>query len=287
MKLSALTFLAPFSFLIISCAQEEVKFEMKFSPNRTYTATMTTSSSSIMDINGDEELISQINANGTNLPMIIEGKQELTTITSTGSINSDNEFSMRILYDRISSTQIINGIEQEVRPSPINGMTAFGRVLPNSKLNIDSLDGPNVSEQLKKDLMQSLKGMLDQMTYPDDPIKVGDSFEQKIPMSIPVADLNPVKVIITLYRTLIKIEDGKAYFDIKQEVVLDSNLEQGDITVNGSGSGNSEYDLENSFTSVYNTELSMDLVVKTEALEITAKIKSMTSNLTKIASNLK
>lgn len=285
MKLSVLTLLIFLSFLTSSCAQEEVKFEMKFSPNRTYTATMTTSSSSTMDIKGDEELINQIKANGTTLPMIMEGKQELTTITSTGSKNSANEFSMKTLYDNITSTQVINGTEQEVRPSPINGMIAFGRVLPTSKLKIDSLAGPNVSDQLKITLTQTLEGMLDQMTFPDDPIKVGDSFEQKIPMSIPVADLNPVKVIITINRTLVKIENGIAYFDLKQEVGLDFNLEQGDVIATGSGSGNSEYDLENSFTTVYNSELDMDLVVKTDVLEITAKIKSSTSNLTEIESN--
>ena len=284
MKLSLLTLLVTLSFLTISCSQEGVKFEMKFLPDRTYTATMTTSSSSIMDIQGDEEFINQIKANGTTLPMIMESKQELTTITSTGSMNSVNEFSMRTLYD-ISSSQIINGKEQEVRQSPIKGMVAFGRVLPTSKLKIDSLVGPNVTEHLNITLTQILEGVLDQMTYPDEPINIGDSFEQKIPMSIPVADLNPVKVIITINRTLRKVENGKAYFDLTQEVGLDFELEQGDVRASGSGTGNSVYDLNYSFTTVFKTKLDMVLVVKTDVLEITVNIKSSTSNFTEIENN--
>jgi len=278
MKQNVILPLVAIAFLLSTCSQKEVKFETKFSPNRTYTATMTSTSSSTMNFHGDENLINQIKANGTTLPIAMEGKQGLTAIISTGSMNSDNEFSMKTTYNDISNTHVINGKKQAEIESPINGMALYGRVVPASELKIDSLVGSNVNKQLQAILTQTIEGLLNQMTFPDDSIKVGESFEQKIPMSIPVANLSPIQIIISVTRTLVKIEDNKAYFELTQDVNLDLETEQGDVKAYGSGTGNSVYDFDHSFTTLYDAELSIDLVVQAELLEITANMKMTTLN---------
>ena len=107
---------------INSCGQQqEMRFDTRFLPNKVYTAQMTTSSTSVMNFSRSEEVLNQLKANGMTTPMKVVGKQELKTISTTGPVNTENEYVFQSYYESLSTSQFINEIEQTQRISPVVG----------------------------------------------------------------------------------------------------------------------------------------------------------------------
>ena len=65
-------------------------------------------------------------------------------------------------------------------------------------------------------LKTTLENVQQAIKFPEKPMKVGESFNSEIPMTIPMEGMNPISVKINMEYLLTEIKDGKAFFDIKQ-----------------------------------------------------------------------
>jgi hypothetical protein len=263
---------------LTSCGQDKVTFKTYFKPNKVYKTTMTTSSETEVDFTGNEEKIEKIKANGTKLPMIVAGSNEMTTTMTTGAMTADNSFPAKMTYGKVIANQIVNGKETKEEKS-MSGLIIEGFYTQENKLRIDTMISDRMDENTKQLIKTTLENVQQQIKFPENPMQVGDSFDQRIPMQIPVAGLNPVKVVITTNYKLKNISNGKANFDIVQTVTLDMENEQTNVTASGEGSGISEFDIANNTTTRYESDLTMTMKLTADDLVISAKINSKSKQL--------
>ena len=263
---------------LTSYGQDKVTFKTYFKPSRVYKTTMTTSSETEVDFTGNEEKIEKIKANGTKLPMIVAGSNEMTTTMTTGAMTADHSFPAKMTYGKIIASQIVNGKETKEEKS-MSGLIIEGFYTQENKLRIDTMISDRMDENTKRIIKSTLENVQQQISFPEKPMQVGDSFEQKLPMQIPVAGLNPVKVVITTNYKLKEISSGKAKFDIVQTVTLDMEIEQTNVSASGEGIGISEFDIANNTTTSYESDLTMTMKMTADDLIISAKINSKSKQL--------
>lgn len=275
----------PLLFLICSItafAQTNgVTFKVKFLPNTNYTTTLNTFLKSAVTLNGSEEQMARVKANGVTLPIIVESKSNMISTISTGALLEDQSFPAVISYGEVKSSQTSNGKEKESE-SPISGLIAKGRYNSEGKFRVDTLMSDKLNDGLRHTLKATLESVQQQILYPDKPMRIGDKFEQKIPMSIPVSGMDPVKVTINTEYKLRDINGDLAIFDITQTVQLDMQVEQSNIKALGSGTGVSEFSVKNSFMTKYESNMDMQLTMDVNGFNITTAVNSKTNQQVEI-----
>jgi hypothetical protein len=239
---------------------------------------MTTSSETEVDFTGNEEKIKKIKANGIKLPMIVAGSSEMTTTMTTGAIKADHSFPAKMTYGKVIATQIVNGKETKEEKS-MSGLIIEGFYTQENKLRIDTMISDRMDENTKRIIKSTLENVQQQIKFPEKPMQVGDSFDQKLPMQIPVAGLNQVNVVITTNYQLKDISNGKAKFDLVQTVTLDIENEQTNVSATGEGTGISEFDIVNNTTTRYESDLTMTMKMTADDLVISAKINSKSKQI--------
>ena len=267
-----------------SCAQkQEIKFDSKIKPNLVYNMNFLTESKTVIDFEGPKEKLEKIKASGIVLPIVSKSKSKFITKTTTGSLNENNTFKAKIEYGDIESTEKSNGEEKKSK-SPVSGLIILGQYNENNSFQVDTMISQTLDENLKNTLKKSLEGIQSQIKFPENPMKVGDDFEQKIPMTIPIAGLPPVQVIITTNYKLIVIKEGKAIFAINQTVALAMESEQFDIKAYGGGAGKAEFDINQTYLTKNETNLDLNLVVNVNDLVVKVKIKTKSKQVVIIES---
>lgn len=254
-------------------SQNSLKFEVKFSPETTYSTTTKTGMTSTMFIEGNEEIKQQLAASGMSLPIKVEGQQEMGAFTETGKMSANGEFIVKTTYKDVISKQTINGQSQPTPPSPLKDMISFAHVSKTGQLNFDSLSGVELTPQFEALIKQVTETLTNRIEFPKESLKEGESFEQKVPMTIPMPGVAQLNMVIVTEMTLKKILKDKALFDIVQKITLNTDDSQADISVTGGGKGNAVYDIKNSFVTGFETDLTMNMSITMEQMTLTGEIK--------------
>ncbi len=269
----------------ISYAQKsEIKFDSRILPNHIYRMTFTSKSESEIDFEGTKEQLDNIKLHGINLPILTENKSEFVTTTITDSPNQDQSFEAIMEYGNIESISKTNGVENK-SSSPISGLKIKGLYDANNRFMIDTIISSTIDENMKMSLRMSIEGMQNQIHFPDNPLKVGESFDQEIPMSIPINGLSPINLIIKTNYKLVKIQGNTAYFDLQQTVSLGVNSDQFKMEASGEGIGKSEFDIEKMHLIKNETNLDMSLSIDINNLLVNAKIKTISEQDVEIIKN--
>ncbi|AMM50563.1 hypothetical protein TH61_04360 [Rufibacter sp. DG15C] len=243
---------------------------------------MKTSSKSVVNFEGSKEQIAKIKANGVTLPLVVEGHSNMLSTTTTGALQADQSFPAIIQYQKVDAQQINNG-KETVTESPITGLIAKGKYTAESKFQVDTLISGKINDAFKKAFKATLESA-QQSPYPSKPLQIGEKFEHKVPMSIPVTGSQPVKLLITTIYTLKEMRAATAIFDIAQTVQLDMSIDQTNLKASGSGKGVSEFDTKNNFTTKYIVNLDMNLTMHANGLTITTQVNSISDQQVAIKS---
>lgn len=238
---------------------------------------MTTSSETEVDFSGDQTRIQKIKDNGTKLPIIVIGASKSVTTTTTGAMTLDKTFPARMVFEKVKSSQIQNDKTKE--DTSMTGLIIEGSYEDGTKLKIDTMISDTMDEATKSVIKSTLENVQQQISFPERPMKTGDTFDQRIPLQIPIGGQSPVKVVIVTNYKLTSIKNNKATFDIKQDVTLDISTEQNNVSATGTGTGVSEFDIANSTITRYESDLAMTMSLTENNLLITAKIKQKSKQL--------
>lgn len=254
--------------ITISCnGQEEIDFKVGHLPNHDYTLSQKQMSENIINYIATDEILQSLKNNGVENPTITKDTALLKSISRTGSLKG-NEFPINI------------ELLESNNPTLVSGTKFFGKSV-NQKVRIDSIFSTTMDDEKKMMLMTAMESMLNQAEYPTRKIKVGESFKQNNPMSIPIGNV-VIKMEINSTYTLTKVNKGIGHFDLDQVYILKTEIEDYEIKLNGSGSGKIQYDIEKQFFTKYFLEMEMNLKMDLEPFSIELQTKGTTNQTTEI-----
>jgi hypothetical protein len=271
-----ITFILLILISITSCAQENVVFKTKFKPNKKYKTQLKTTSHTEIEFIADKEIIDRIKSQGIELPMITESETNMSTDIITQNLDKNGEFPATMEYGKIISKTTISG-KTTTEEKPYSGMKILGKYDSENKFKVDTIIGDKVSQQMRNILNTTLESVQQTIKFPEKTMKVGDKFNSEIPMTIPMEGMNPISVKINMEYLLTEIKNRKAYFDIKQTLGLDMSQEQLNIIASGTGTGISEFDIEENYLTKYKSELPMNMTIKVNE-KMTMKMKMTTTS---------
>ncbi|MGY6562146.1 MAG: hypothetical protein ACXITV_08565 [Luteibaculaceae bacterium] len=269
------------SFLLLAsstlCTKgQEVIFKSTFLPEKVYITISTTDSKNILHLSGPEERLSIIKTSGFEFPIESLNETQIQTEMKNGVKQEDESFSFTILYKSINSTTIQNGKKEEIE-NPITGLIVEGKYKPDNQVEVLNIISDKVDNATKNIIRTSLETFMQSIPFPENPMKIGDSFNQIVPMTIPVADLASVNIIISTVYTLDEVKETNAYFSINQKIELNMNQESATIKAEGIGSGDAIYDTNYNFVKDFGTNLQMTVSVGVEDLIFTSEMITKTS----------
>lgn len=254
--------------VIISCkSQEEIDFKVGYLPNFNYTLTQKQISENNVRYIATNEILQNLKNNGIENPTITKDSSLIKSISKTGELNG-NEFAIDI------------ELLESNNPALVSGTKFFGKSI-DGRTKIDSISSSTMTEEKKRTLLLAVESMMNQIKYPDRKIKVGESFDQINPISMPIADVTIEMEINSIY-TLKKIENGVGYFDLDQVYILKSATKDYEMELDGKGKGQIDYDIEKQFFTKFYLEMEMNLKTELEAFSIELQTKSVTDQTTEV-----
>lgn len=254
--------------ITISCnSQEKIDFKVGYLPNLDYTLSQKQISENTIKYIASDEVLQSLKDRGVENPTIKKDTTILKSISKTGRIEG-NEFPVNI--ELLESTN----------PTLVSGTKFFGKYI-DQKIRIDSIFSTTMTNEEKMTLRMTMESMLNQVEYPNRKIKVGESFKQNNPISMPIGNI-VIELDINSTYTLTNISDGIGYFNLDQIYTLKTEIENYEIKVNGKGNGQIQYDIEQQFFTKYFLEMEMNLKMDLDPFSIELQTKSITDQTTEI-----
>jgi hypothetical protein len=228
-----------FFFVCHVQAAESIVLDVKQLENRVYRTSTVMQNSNVVNIEAAKETLEQLKASGVTLPITVNQDQSIVKIIATAAKNSKGVMpftgSLESSIKAKSSTQ--SGMQNVDRSYEVTGS------FRGNTVTIDSVKGAGVKPELEAALKRAMAKMMQPTEYPKKVMKVGDSFSDSVPLSLPVQGGQPVNMVLTTEYTLKRVENKQAHFDITQKYALaDSKGNPMQITVSGSGKGSMTYD---------------------------------------------
>jgi hypothetical protein len=266
-------------------AQKEVLFKMKVNPNRNYAMLMNMNMNMEMNVEGDTAMINKIKKSGQTFPMVMTIATTTSANIKTRALAADKiPFTMTMQSQ--SGKMTINGKENTM-PVPVSNENIYGFYTTDGKMDIDSIAGKKVNAALKENMIKLMEGIQAKVKFPDKLMKVGDTFTQSMPIDIPIAGFS-AKMNNTITYKLTAIENNKAHFDLKYDMVSDMSGQQISITMTGGGDGKFVYDIPASYgvDMISNMNINYSLSMpQAPAVKMNGKLKMLVNYKTTITKN--
>lgn len=272
------TFLLLFIFgTILNYGQSNqvLDFKAGYSPQTTYNQTTINSSDYEVLYSGSEKFLENIKNNGLSNPTKIKTVFTIETLTKTGKIDKNGNFPLTIEYLKSSDA---NG--KAIIPS---GTLLYGNVSASSLPKMDSIVAKDMEESFKNTIFQMVQSTFSQLVMPQKKLKIGESFVQESPLTLPIAGINIEMVITTTYK-LKNMNAKSAFFDINQTYTMKMSDTRFETKGSGIGNGNLIYDIPNHFLSENTLAMDFNLNLKHTDFSMDLKSKSdfkQTAQITK------
>lgn len=257
MKKIILFFLITFTLSVFG--QEEIEFKITYLPNHQYTFSQKQYTENIATIIASEEILEDLKSNGLENPQITRNTILIKSISRTGALTDEViPFEIEVLE---SKGTLETGIK-------------FLATATGPKVTIDSILSPTMTEEEKETLMASMESIMRQIEYPDRKIKVGESFQLKNPLSIPIGE-KIIEMEITSVYTLTKVHNGIANFNLQELYTLKTEIKDHPVKADGNSNGHVEYDIEKQFFKSYfcDIDINMEMDFDYFLIELQGKIK--------------
>ncbi len=255
-------------------AQQAIKFSMSYLPSKNYAITYKMD----MDMNmtvGDETAAKAMKDAGQPTGMLMKMNMDMTADMTTGAQKNKTDVPFVMSYKNVGINMSMNGQNVPIPQTDLKGFNFEGYYSnATKKLKIETIQG-NAADPAKTAAAEAqLAQIFNQYNFPDTTLKIGDSFEQNMPLSVPTAGGN-ADVMTKIKYTLKEVKGNQAIFDMNQVLDMNMDLPQGggQMVMKGTGTGNMIYDTVIKFP--VSSTISMDFTYK------------MTANGTPIVGNMK
>jgi len=269
------TLIVPLLFSPLLLSQEtSVIFNARYMPEKEYTTIQSSIITGSMDFKVDKKTRKVLEETGISLPMKMSSKNESETITRTGSLKGDS-FPVIVRYDKSTSSSKVADKIQTEEESPFTKCIIYG-LYNNNSINIDSITGENLNEAQKALLAKTIESVQSLIRFPEHPLKVGESFTQKMPLTLPIPGVENAEILVVSKYKLTKIANGKAYFDLQQKLAFNMAEKSTEMKLKGGGKGKAEYDIANNIISYTQSDILVKMKMKIEDMKAKAQFSTDT-----------
>lgn len=272
-KLLSLLFIS-ITFANYGQTNQILDFKPHYAPEMVYNQTVTNSSDYEITYSGSEKFLEALAKNGAENPTKIKSIFTVETASKTGKLNKNGNFPITIEY-----TKSVDANGKNIIP---NGTILYGNTSLEGLPKMDSIVSEGSDENFKNTIFQTVQSTFNQLLLPEKKLKIGESFSQENPLTIPIAGIN-IEMIITTTYSLKSITPKNAYFDITQNYTMKILDDRFATAGSGTGSGKLIYDIPNQFAIENQLNMEMSLNLKHTDFELILKSKSSFSQLCKIS----
>lgn len=273
-KLIALLFISG-TFLNYSQSNQILDFKAGYSPQTVYNQTTINASDYEVTYSGSETFLETLKKNQVPNPTAIKSNMTIETLSKTGKADKDGMFPITIEY-----VKAIDGNGKTIIPG---GTLLYGNATSTTLPKMDSIVAKDMEESMKNVIFQTVQSTFSQLVMPQKKLKIGESFVQESPLTLPIAGIN-IKMMITTVYKLKSMNSKDAFFDISQTYTMKMSDTRFDTTGSGIGSGELIYDIPNHFMSENTLKMDFNLNLKHTDFSVELKSKSdfkQTSVITK------
>ncbi|MBZ4034411.1 hypothetical protein K6T82_06520 [Flavobacterium sp. 17A] len=246
-------------------SNQVLDFKAGYSPESNYLQTTFNSSDYEVLYSGSEKFLDVLKQNGTTNPTKIKNAFNLETISKTGKIDKSGNFPITIEY--------LKSLDANGKTIIPNGTMLYGKASSSAMPVMDSIVSKGMEESFKQTIFQTVQSTFSQVILPQKKLKVGESFIQENPLTLPVAGINIEMQITTTY-TLKSMNSKNGFFDVSQTYTIKMSDARFETTGAGVGKGNLIYDIPNHFISENTLGMDFDLHVKHPDFNLDMKSKS-------------
>lgn len=264
MKFPALVLL----LINLSCfcfAQDELTFKIIYKPSTKYNLTTKQTTHTEATYSGSDEFLEKLKEKGVQNPTITKVGATVESEFNTGKLNGSGTFPVTMVFIRTSNNDNNTQIP--------DGTTIYGTGTTTDLPTFDSVASATLSDEFKEGLLLTMKSLFSQVSLPEKKLKVGESFSQETPLSIPIGASKLEMVVLTGYR-LVSINNGVGNFDIVQTYTLKTTIGEQPINATGKGKGSLQYDISNNFYNGY--QLDSEIIIKLDLEGFSLDVKSNT-----------
>jgi len=252
-------------------------FKIGYAPKMAYHQIVEQSSETELHYFASPEILEKLKNNGVENPTLGKTLTIMESVFKTGNAAKDGFFPVTIEF--LKST---NSDKKTIIP---DGTFIYGKASASSMPQLDSIVSKDLDASFKETLLKTMQNMFSQIALPEQKLKVGESFVQETPLSIPVAGISFDMKISTTYK-LISMTKETANFDIIQKYILNVVITEGqqyNITADGSGTGKLLYDIPNHFATSFKLDIGLSFDLKQEKFSLKVKSNSGFNQTVKIS----
>lgn len=243
-------------------------FKIAYAPKMTYHQIVEQSSETELHYIASPEILEKLKNKGVKNPTLGKTLTIMESVFKTGNAAKDGFFPVSIEF--IKST---NSENKTIIP---DGTFMYGKASASTMPVLDSIVSKDLDASFKATLLQTMQSMFSQIALPEKKLKVGESFVQETPLSIPVAGISFDMKISTTYK-LVSMTNQMANFDIVQKYTLNVIITEGqqyNITADGGGTGKLNYDIPNHFATSFKLDIGLNFDIKQEMFSLKLKSNS-------------
>jgi len=263
-----------FAFMCLSVAQlwaqQGVLFKIKYLPNHNYQSNISLDMKINATVTGDQQILDKLKEQGITQPVNANLSIALGGMMKTGALAADNSMPMNMDYKLSNISVAANGKQFPIPPKATEkDIRASGHISQDWKIKLDSADGKAVADTAQQKMQQMMNMLQKQIQFPDKPLKPGDSFTQGSPMNLPVGkDGSSAKIDAGVTYKLVRIADGKAYFDMIPTFSLNIQFGKVSVDMSGTGTGKMVYSIKDNFPLSKEGNISMKIKVSSAKINV-------------------
>lgn len=244
---------------------QSIDFKIQYKPDTKYLQTLQQSIENELHYDASDEILKKLEENGVQNPTITKTVSNLESVFKAGKLKSDGTFPITIEF-----LKSVNAENQILIP---NGTLIYGKGTVSKMPQLDSIVSKDMEETFKANILQTVQSTFSQLDLPEKKLKIGESFSQETPFTIPIATASMEMILTTTYK-LVSVVNKTANFDISVVYTMKVSVEKYNMQGSGTGQGKMDYDITNNFPTKYDLDTEMEFQMKQEAFSLQAKTKS-------------
>jgi len=250
-------------------AQQGVVFKIKYLPNKNYKTNVSVDMKANVTATGDPQILDKLKEQGITQPVNANLSIALGGVMATGALAADKSVPVSMDYKINNISVSANGNQVPIPPKATEkDIKLSGHISQDWKIKIDSADGKAVADSAQQKMEQMMNMVQKNIQFPDKPLKPGDMFTQSVPMNIPVKEGNNIKIDAGVTYKLVKIADGKAYFDLTPTFNMNLVIGKVSVVMSGAGTGTMVYSIKDSFPTSKEGNINVKLKVTSPKINV-------------------